>query len=199
MDTKEHPTNKLFYEFMSHLAKENIDYAGSDVDRIVAIQKLEKEGWVGTLEYIIACCDEILSKHTAFSWHYEPDEGLEEARVHPERDRAQFALDLGKKLQKVEPLDLYSDAVLELLENGLGVCSRGFFGSNYYIDDVANWGLDFLLANVPNEEIKQKIEGFRDPTQHRGRVHYPNGRERVLVHSDMNAEQYISTYFPIEK
>lgn len=199
MVTQRFSANGLFYEFMSHLTRESIDYAGSDVNGAIAIEKLEKEGWEASIGYVIASCDEILSKHTAFSWHYEEDEGLEEDRVHPKRARAQLALDLGRKLQKSESPDLYSQDVLEMLKNGLGVSTRGFFGSDCYVNDVVRWGLDFLSENAPDEGIGQVIRGFEVPTKPHTWTYSDGSKGEGRVSTAMSSEKYMSTYFPSER
>ncbi len=196
METKNHSTNQLFCEFMNHLARKSIEYAGSDVNCSTAFQNITGGGWESSLEYVIACCDEILGRHTAFSWHYEPDEGVEEDRVWPERWRADFALKLGRKIQESN-ISLYSQEMLKMLSDGLGVGTHGFFGSDYYVGDVVKWGLDFLLENALDEATKNKIQEIIGSKVKKETDMFGNEREIHLT-SGMTAEKYEQIYFSKE-
>lgn len=137
-----------------------IRIAGEDVDRKKAQEILRTEGWKKCLEYMATCFDSILATHTAFSWHYEPDEGLEEDRVNGKYDYLRSTSKLAEKLERKGLVDLSQKEAIEAIGEGLNAVSSGFFYSNTSVHETAIASLQFLAQRVQDSEILAQIQAI---------------------------------------
>lgn len=135
-----------------------IRIAGDDVDREKAQEILRTEGWKKCLENMASCFDSILATHTAFSWHYEPDEGVEEDRVNEEYDYLRAISKLGEKLESRGLVDLSRKEAIEAIGEGLNEVSRGIFSSNFSVHETAIASLQFLAQRIRDPEILSQIQ-----------------------------------------
>lgn len=143
---------------VSFLTEGCIRIAGDDVDREKAQEILRTEGWKKCLENMASCFDSILATHTAFSWHYEPDEGVEEDRVNGEYDYLHATSKLGEKLESRGLVDLSRREAIEAIGEGLNAVSSGFFYSNTSVHETAIASLLFLAQKVHDPEILAQIQ-----------------------------------------
>lgn len=135
-----------------------IRIAGDDVDREKAQEILRAEGWKKCLEYMTTCFDSILATHTAFSWHYEPDEGVEEDRVNGKYDYLRATSKLGVKLESRGLFDLSQREAIKAIREGLNEVNRGFLYSNYSVHETAIASLQFLAERVQDPETLAQIQ-----------------------------------------
>ncbi len=147
-----------FEKLIKHLVVKCINIAGNDIDRAQALELLTNSGWEVSLEYMMKCFNDILAKHTDFSWHYEEDEGEEEDRVNDSYDYVRATMNLGKKLESLDFSNIYSKESLDVIGEGINVVSRGIFSSDYSVHETVIEALHFLSQNTNNDKAINKID-----------------------------------------